>query len=142
MFSFSDINMIDLQTYRVRIGGAPAIISKILQRKAMAFKLAYGKMCHHEDEDLLRKVFQNVTFLERNQSYLLIICLVTMFSILKYLLNESHLVSWTSNNCVNWTWLQNCLCNTAGHYHKCLITCFQHCVQIPGNLCMKTVIHI
>ena len=106
MFSFPDLNMIDLQTYRARIGSAPAIISKILQCKAMAFKLAHGKVCHLEDEDLFRKVLQNVTFSKRNQSYLLIIFLVTMFNILKYLLNESHLISWTGIYCVNWTWLQ------------------------------------
>ena len=98
--------MIDFQTYRARIGGAPAIISKILQRKAMAFKLLYGKMSHHEDEDLLRKVLENMTIPKSNQSYLCIIFLVTMFNVLKYLLSESHLVPWTGHYCVNWTWLQ------------------------------------
>ena len=98
--------MIDLQTYRARIGGALAIINKILQRKGMVFKLLHCKTGHHEDEDLLRKALQRATISKRNQSYLLIIFLVTMFNVLKYLLNESHLVSWTGHYCVNWTLLQ------------------------------------
>ena len=115
--------MIDLQTYRARIGGAPAIISKILQRKAMAFKILYGAMCHHEDEDLLRKVLENMTIPKSNQSYLCIIFLVTMFNVLKYLLSESHLVSWTGHYCFNWTWLQ-----------KLFVQCCWTFSQVPYSL--------
>ena len=71
--------MIDAQLYRSRIGVAPAIINKILQRKAMQFKLHESKCNHHEDEDLLKKALNNVTFFQA--FYFLMILLVIILNV-------------------------------------------------------------
>ena len=71
--------MIDAQLYRSRIGVAPAIINKILQRKSMQFKLHESKCNHHEDEDLLKKALNNVTFFQA--FYFLMILLIIILNV-------------------------------------------------------------
>ena len=51
--------MIDIQTYRARIGSAPAMMSKILQRKVVRLKIFKNKT-HHDYEDSLRKFLKNL----------------------------------------------------------------------------------
>ena len=72
--------MIDIQTYRARIGSAPGMMSKILQRKATKFKLQESET-HHENEDLLRKNLKTVTIPQL--SYLLLISLLIFIHLWK-----------------------------------------------------------
>ena len=80
--------MIDTQTYRQRIGGAPGLMNKILQRKA-AKLTAWGGKSHHEDEDLIRKKLKTVTLPQF--SYLLLILLVILFTVSKSTVSKSHI---------------------------------------------------
>ena len=59
-FLLLDPTMIDIQTYRARIGGAPGMMSKILQRKLNNFILQESMTHHHDDEELLKKTLKNI----------------------------------------------------------------------------------
>ena len=71
---FSDLRMIDIQTYRARIGSAPGMMSKILQRKEIRFK--HCKRDEHEDEDLLRKIIKTVTISQLSNLLLILLLIV------------------------------------------------------------------
>ena len=74
--------MIDVQTYRQRIGSAIGILTKILGRKAARLSFCENET-HHQDEDLLRKVLKNVTVFQI--SYLLLVLLVIAVNVIKHL---------------------------------------------------------
>ena len=75
--------MIDIQTYRVRIAKGPDIVSKILHRKALRYKLRAHEAQRHEDEDLLRKFLKTLS--PSHTSYLVLIVLLFTIHVCKYL---------------------------------------------------------
>ena len=56
--------MVDIQTYRARIGGASAMMDKILQRKQNYFIIRESMIYHHDDEELLKKTLKNIKALQ------------------------------------------------------------------------------
>ena len=73
--------MIDIQTYRARIDGAPGIIDRILRRKATRFKFC-GNMADDEEENLIRKFFKTMSIF--HISYCFLVLLVMAFNVAKY----------------------------------------------------------
>ena len=80
--------MIDVQTYRQRIGGASALMNKILQRKAAKLTAWRGES-HHKDEDLIRKRLKTLTLTQF--SYVMLILLVILFAVSKSTVFKSHI---------------------------------------------------
>ena len=80
--------MIDVQTYRQRIGRAPGLMNKILQRKAAKLTAWRGKS-HHKDQDLIRKKLKTMTLPQF--SYLLLILLVILFTVSKSTVSKSYI---------------------------------------------------
>ena len=75
--------MIDIQTYRARIGGAPAMMSKILQRKLNNFVMRESMIYHHDDEDLLKKTLKNTNSSQLH--YLLFLLLTVAVAVMRSL---------------------------------------------------------
>ncbi len=63
--------MIDVSTWRRRIGGAPGILSRVLGRKAASLKVESSRPHPHEDEDLMRKFLKGLSL--RQISYLVLV---------------------------------------------------------------------
>ena len=74
--------MVDIQTYRARIGSASGIMDSILRRKTTKFKLG-ASATHQEDEDLLRKFLKTMTVSRIHMAYLILVILLITFNITK-----------------------------------------------------------
>ena len=74
-FLLLDPTVIDIQTYRARIGGTPAMMSKILQRKLSKFIMRESTTHHHDDEELLKKTLKNI---KASQLHYLLFLLLTL----------------------------------------------------------------
>ena len=134
-FQISD--MIDIQTFRARIGSAPGIMEKILQRKAARFKSRRNET-HHEDEDLLRKFLKSVTISRRHQVYLLLVLLVIMFNITKCSVFR-HSIHLTDYVCY--------VCRTSAtksiqyyHDHTCIQIMYEYTIMAADYMSSWTLI--
>ena len=81
--------MIDIQTYRARIGGAPAIISKILQRKLNNFMMRESMIHHHDGEELLKKTLKNIKASQLH--YLFFILLIVTVTVMRSVALQNEL---------------------------------------------------
>ena len=85
--------MIDIQTYRVRIGGAPAMMSKILQRKLNNFVMRESMIYHHDDEELLKKTLKNLKVTQLHYLFFMLLTLTVTVIKLLALQNEFSTLS-------------------------------------------------